>query len=87
MTPEQSMRIYLAERSLHAEILDEGLVDAKTWAPLPPGALIEKQMLRILDQIAYRFAKLQDSMGERILPMILELVQERCLRMRRLPRS
>ena len=76
MMPEQSMRIYLAECSLHAEVLDEWLVDAKAWAPLSPGVLVEKEMLRILDQIAYRFARLQDSMGEKILPMILELAQE-----------
>lgn len=76
MTPEQSMRTYLAECSLHAEILNEGLVDAKAWTPLSSGILIEKEMLRILDQIAYRFAKLQDSMGEKVMPLILELAQE-----------
>lgn len=76
MTPEQSMRIYLAECSLHAEVLDEGLVDTKTWIPLSSGSLIEKEMLRILDQIAYRFAKLQDSMREKVMPLILELAQE-----------
>lgn len=76
MTPEQSMHIYLAECSLHAQVLDEGLVDARAWTPLTSGMPIEKEMLRILDQIAYRFAKLQDSMGEKILPMILELAQE-----------
>ena len=76
MTPEQSMRIYLAECSLHAEVLDEGFVDTKTWIPLSSGSLIEKEMLRILDQIAYRFAKLQDSMREKVMPLILELAQE-----------
>jgi hypothetical protein len=76
MTQEQSMRIYLAECSLHAEVLDEGHVDARTWTPLSPSILIEKEMLRVLDQIAYRFAKLQDSMGEKVMPLILELAQE-----------
>ena len=76
MTPEQSMRNYLAECSLHAGVLDEGLDDAKAWIPLSPRVTIEKEMLRILDQIAYRFAKLQDSMGEKLLPLILELAQE-----------
>ena len=76
MTPEQSMRIYLDECALHAEVLEEGLVDARPWTPLSSGTLIEKGMLRILDQIAYRFAKLQDSMGEKVLPLILELAQE-----------
>ncbi|MDP2828267.1 MAG: hypothetical protein Q8O37_06645 [Sulfuricellaceae bacterium] len=76
MTPEQSMRIYLAECSLHAAVLDQGLADARTWTPLSSGTLIEKEMLRILDQIAYRFAKLQDSMGEKLMPLILELAEE-----------
>lgn len=76
MTPEQSMRVYLAECSLHAEVLDEGLVDAKKWMPLSVGTLLDKELLRILDQIAYRFTKLQDSMGEKVLPLILELAQE-----------
>lgn len=76
MTPEQSMRIYLAECSLHAEVLEEGLVDARSRLPLSSGIPIGKEMLRILDQIAYRFAKLQDSMGEKVMPLILELAQE-----------
>lgn len=76
MTPEQSMRNYLAECTLHAAVLDEGLLDAKTWMPLTHSDTIEKEMLRILDQIAYRFAKLQDSMGEKVLPLILQLAQE-----------
>jgi hypothetical protein len=45
MTLEQSMRIYLAECSLHAEVLDEGPVDASTWTPLSPSIRIEKEML------------------------------------------
>ena len=48
MTPEQSMRIYLAECSLHAEVLDEGLVDAKAWIPLSSDMPVKKDMLRIL---------------------------------------
>ena len=76
MMPEQSMRIYLAECSLHAEVLGEALIDAKAWASLLPDIVIEKKMLRILDQVAYRFAKLQDSMGEKVMPLILELAQE-----------
>ncbi|MHB1620710.1 MAG: hypothetical protein ACYCTY_12140 [Sulfuricella sp.] len=76
MTSEQLMRIYLAECSLHAAVLDEALVDARSRAPLSSGIPIEKEMLRTLDQIAYRFAKLQDPMGEKVLPLILEMAQE-----------
>jgi hypothetical protein len=33
-------------------------------------------LLRILDQIAYRFIKLQNSIGENVLSLILELSQK-----------
>ena len=76
MTPEQSMLIYLAECEIHAEVLNQGLVDIQKHLPLSARAEIDKDTLRILDQIAYRFAKLQDSMGEKVLPLILVLAQE-----------
>ena len=76
MTPAQSMRAYLVECSLHAAVLGEGLADASKWMPLSTESLADKALLRILDQIAYRFAKLQDSMGEKVLPLILELAAE-----------
>ena len=76
MTPEQSMRVFIAECVLHAEVLEEALVDVKKWMPISVKAHLDKELLRILDQIAYRFTKLQDSMGEKVLPLILELAQE-----------
>ena len=76
MTPEQSMRIYLVECDLHEAALSEGIADANVWIPLTSSREIDKAMLRVLDQIAYRFAKLQDSLGEKVMPLILELAQE-----------
>lgn len=76
MTPEQSMQVYLAECALHAELLDEGLADVNKWMPLIVSKQLDKELLRILDQIACRFTKLQDSMGEKVLPLILVLAQE-----------
>jgi len=76
MTAEQLMRIYLAECSLHVTVLDEGLAGAKAWMPLSADTPIGKEMLRAFDQIAYRFGKLQDSMGEKVMPLILEMAQE-----------
>ena len=37
---------------------------------------INKGQRRVLNQVAYRFAKLQDSMGQKVLPILLELTQE-----------
>ena len=76
MNPEQSLRIYLAECDIHADVLNQGLADIQKNLPFSTKAEIDKDTLRILDQIAYRFAKLQDSMGEKVLPLILVMAQE-----------
>lgn len=76
MSPEQSMRNYLAECEVHAEVLNQGMADVQEHLPLSAKTEINKDTLRILDQIAYRFAKLQDSMGEKVLPLILVQAQE-----------
>lgn len=78
MTPEQLMHIYLNECRLHAEVLAEALKEADAWLPLNAEAMerLTKEQLRVLDQLAYRFTKLQDTMGQKVLPTILELAQE-----------
>jgi len=78
MTPEQLMRIYLDECSLHIKVLAEALEEAQPWLPLTTQTVqqITKERLRILDQIAYRFSKLQDTMGQKVLPTLLELAEE-----------
>ncbi|NOT13866.1 MAG: hypothetical protein HOP23_18945 [Methylococcaceae bacterium] len=72
------MHIYLGECDLHVEVLAEALEEAHTWLPFSAETIqnITKSQLRILDQIAYRFTKLQDTMGQKVLPTILELAQE-----------
>ncbi len=37
---------------------------------------ISTQQRRLLDQLAYRFSKLQDSMGMKFFPVLLELAEE-----------
>ena len=78
MTPEQLMQIYLNECRLHAEVLVEALKEAYLWLPLNAVTLehLTKEQLRVLDQLAYRFTKLQDTMSQKVLPTILELAQE-----------
>lgn len=78
MTSEQLMRIYLDECSLHVNVLAEALEEAHSWFPFSAETVqyITKEQLRILDQIAYRFSKLQDTMGQKVLPTIFELAQE-----------
>lgn len=78
MTPERLMHLYLDECSLHVKVLTEALEEARPWLPFSAETVqqITKEQLRILDQIAYRFTKLQDTMGQKVLPAILELAQE-----------
>lgn len=78
MTPERLMHIYLGECSLHVAVLAEALAEARQWLPFTPDSVqhIEKERLRVLDQVAYRFTKLQDTMGQKVLPTILDLAQE-----------
>jgi hypothetical protein len=76
MTSEQLIRIYLAECALHVTVLGEGLAEAGEWMPLSTDTPIGKEMLRVFDQIAYRFGKLQDSMGGKVMPLLLDMAQE-----------
>jgi len=68
--------LIVAECALHVTVLCEGLAEAGEWMPLSTDTPIGKEMLRVFDQIAYRFGKLQDSMGEKVMPLILDMAQE-----------
>jgi len=72
------MRIYLGECRLHVAVLAEALTEAQEWLPFSADTVqhITREQLRVLDQVAYRFSKLQDTMGQKVLPAILDLAQE-----------
>jgi hypothetical protein len=61
----------------HCEALASALAD---WAALPPGSWDELEAnpsrVRLLDQILYRFTKLQDAVGERLIPATLAWLAE-----------
>ena len=78
MTPDRLMRIYLGECRLHVDVLTEALTEARKWLPFSADTVqhITREQLRVLDQVAYRFSKLQDTMGQKVLPAILDLAQE-----------
>ena len=67
----------MRECAAHAEILREDLGEHgdRRYGPEDVPAQSRDQT-RLLDQIAYRFGKLQDSMGEKVLPLMLELAEE-----------
>ena len=72
-------RVTLAlwEADRHMEALDQALAE---WcaAPEPSWQAIEEDigLRRLTDQILFRFMKLQDALGERLLPATLALLRE-----------
>ncbi len=77
MKASAKLQAALAECFLHTEVLEEALKDwngeclSAEQAPKLTGF-----QRRLLDQLAYRFSKLQDSLGEKVLPGLLELAEE-----------
>lgn len=74
--PPDKLRAALAECAMHAQVLADAaaLLPPRFGAEDIPG--IDSALRRVLDQAAYRYMKLQDSLGERVLPGLLELAQE-----------
>lgn len=68
----------LAECGLHAQVLAQALAEVQPLLPFDAIAVvgINPAQRRLLDQIAYRFGKLQDSLGEKVLPGLLLAAQE-----------
>ena len=77
MSAMEKFRAALEECRLHAEVLREARADlgAARFSPEEMTAL-PKERRRLLDQLAYRFVKLQDSMGMKLLPGLLVLAEE-----------
>jgi hypothetical protein len=73
--------IFLAELAAcekHAERLRWALHTLEALRPLVPAKMVEldEVTIAVLDQFSVRFAKLQDAMGSKLLPGILEITGE-----------
>lgn len=68
----------LQEAGLHAQVLSEALTQVQDERPFgaPSVRAMAGLVRQRLDQTAYRFMKLQDTLGERVLPGLLELADE-----------
>ena len=67
----------IRECQLHADILTEDLEEhGKPAYTVAIVQTLDKARLRLLDQMAYRFAKLQATLGEQILPALFERAEE-----------
>ncbi|VAW87999.1 hypothetical protein MNBD_GAMMA16-1942 [hydrothermal vent metagenome] len=73
----EALQATLKECRIHAEVLQEGKAElGATRFDENTVMHISVQQRRLLDQLAYRFVKLQDSMGMKLLPMLLNLAEE-----------
>ena len=78
LTPEQLalMQIH-AVCQTHAETLAEALQDLQLRAlTLDDYSHLAKEDRRLLDQFAYRYTRLQDDMGARLMPAVLKALGE-----------
>lgn len=77
MNPNDRLTIALWEADRHAAALSEALAE---WAAEPAldMAQLERDrlLLRLADQILFRFTKLQDALGERLVPATLQWLAE-----------
>lgn len=75
---EFKLRPALLECEQHRLRLHAAWLEASTYPALTdsaPGGFTDGQV-RTLDQLVYRFGRLQDAIGVRLLPALLQLVQE-----------
>ncbi len=77
MNPDDRLAIALWEADRHAAALSDALAE---WvaAPALDMAQLERDrlLLRLADQILFRFTKLQDALGERLVPATLQRLAE-----------
>jgi hypothetical protein len=70
----------LEECAVHRQRLHQAWLEAGEFAALKEDAALvlslEDAQVRTLDQLVYRFGRLQDAMGTRLLPALLQMTQE-----------
>lgn len=84
MTPQDivefKLKPALEECAMHRQRLHQAWLEAGEFAALKANAgaalSLDEAQVRTLDQLVYRFGRLQDAMGTRLLPALLQLTQE-----------
>lgn len=64
------------EIDIHIRIIDAILPDIKSWLPLNSNSFENIDIVKTIDSFIYRFSKIQDKMGDKLFPAILQLLQE-----------
>ena len=77
MNPNDRLAVALWDADRHAAALSEALAE---WAADPAVDMAQLEhdrlLLRLADQILFRFTKLQDALGERLVPATLQQLAE-----------
>lgn len=83
MTPQDiiafKLQPALEECVMHRQRLHQAWLEASAFAALKEAAVtlpLSDEQVRTLDQLVFRFGRLQDAMGTRLLPALLQLTQE-----------
>lgn len=77
MNPAEKLTAALWEADRHVEILTEALAEWDRAPALDPKSLeADHSRVRLMDQLLFRFMKLQDVMGERLVPATLAAMGE-----------
>lgn len=82
MSPQEIVEFKLQpaldECAMHGQRLHQAWLEASVFEALRPVATssLSDEQVRTLDQLVFRFGRLQDAMGTRLLPALLQLTQE-----------
>lgn len=69
------------EIDIHIGRIDAILPDIKNWLPLNKNSFENTNIVKTIDSFIYRFIKIQDKMGDKLFPAVLDLLQEYNLNM------
>ena len=70
-------KLIIDEIQLHIKRINSILPDIETWLPLNYNDFDNVEKVKTIDSFIYRFIKLQDKIGEKLFPAVLQLLQER----------
>ena len=71
-----NLEYIIDEIKLHIKRIDAILPDIITWIPFKSEDLENTEKIKTIDSFIYRFIKIQDKMGDKLFPAVLQLLQE-----------
>lgn len=79
MTQHSKLGVALWEADRHASALADAVNEWRARTPVVPAQVeADRLLVRLVDQILFRFSKLQDCVGERLVPATLQYLAEPC---------